>query len=521
MGRKLQPGEAVHTFNDRGTLNVRDVEIRRIEASRIEDDENSIVVFFKMNLSTGWDCPRAETMMSFRSAQDYTYIAQLLGRMIRTPLARRIASNAELNSVSLFLPYFDAETVKNVVNALRDNEAIMPTETGTSKELITLERNLEFSDVFEAMDDLITYRIDSARKQASLKLLIQLSRALTMDGIDLEAQRNIKNAVLSKMDTEILYIKEHGDFNNRAAAITGFPLGTLTFDYGDNALSFDEETQTMTLSEFDISRHFEQAGKLLGEGLHKEYWIRHSARDHIEVKIEVIVITNDTDAMERINEFAENEFITLYENNKRSIARLSEARKVIYERLINASTQPIAVPWLLPDSIDFTVSDDCLIIEQHLYCDDSGTFKTTLNPWEHGVVVEELRNDAVCWLRNLDRKKWSLEIPYEVSGVTTSMFPDLVIVRADAQGYVFDILEPHDPSRKDNYPKAVGLAKFAEKHWDIYGKIQLIRQKRGPDGRDHFYRLDMSQTAIRNKVRGITSNEELDRIFESDAIRAD
>ena len=101
------------------------------------------------------------------------------------------------------------------------------------------------------------------------------------------------------------------------------------------------------------------------------------------------------------------------------------------------------------------------------------------------------------------------------------MFPDLVIIRADAQGYVFDILEPHDQTRKDNYPKAVGLAKFAEKHWDIYGRIQLIRQQRGPDGRDHFYRLDMSQTAVRNKVRGITSNEELDRIFESDAFRED
>jgi len=38
-----------------------------------------MVVFFKMNLSTGWDCPRAETMMSFRNASDYTHIAQLLG----------------------------------------------------------------------------------------------------------------------------------------------------------------------------------------------------------------------------------------------------------------------------------------------------------------------------------------------------------------------------------------------------------------------------------------------------------
>ncbi|MEG1926836.1 MAG: DEAD/DEAH box helicase family protein, partial [Ruthenibacterium sp.] len=177
LGRQLQAGEVVHTFNDRGSISVRGVEIQRIEASRIEEDGNAIVVFFKMNLSTGWDCPRAETMMSFRSAQDYTYIAQLLGRMIRTPLARRIASDAELNSVSLFLPYFDEVTVKNVVSALRDSEAAMPAETGTSKELVTLNRNLAYADVFESMSDLVTYRIDASRKQSPLKLLIQLSRA--------------------------------------------------------------------------------------------------------------------------------------------------------------------------------------------------------------------------------------------------------------------------------------------------------------------------------------------------------
>ncbi|WKB36363.1 hypothetical protein QS257_04315 [Terrilactibacillus sp. S3-3] len=89
LERKLLPGEVVHTFNDRGTIKVRDVDIQQIEASRIEEEENVKVVFFKMNLSTGWDCPRAETMMSFRSAQDYTYIAQLLGRMIRTPFGKK------------------------------------------------------------------------------------------------------------------------------------------------------------------------------------------------------------------------------------------------------------------------------------------------------------------------------------------------------------------------------------------------------------------------------------------------
>jgi type III restriction enzyme len=88
------------------------------------------------------------------------------------------------------------------------------------------------------------------------------------------------------------------------------------------------------------------------------------------------------------------------------------------------------------------------------------------------------------------------------------------VVSADAHGYVFSVLEPHDPSRKDNYPKAVGLAKFAENHGDHFGRIQLIRKAKGPDRREHFYRLDMSKLKVRNRVRGITSNAELDRIFE-------
>ena len=86
-----------------------------------------------------------------------------------------------------------------------------------------------------------------------------------------------------------------------------------------------------------------------------------------------------------------------------------------------------------------------------------------------------MNRGAVSWLRNLDRKPWSLSIPYENNGVAVPMYPDLVIIRADAEGYVFDILEPHDSSRQDNFPKAVGLAKFAEKHWDVFGRIELIR----------------------------------------------
>jgi len=79
-----------HCFQDQADLQISGHIIRKVEASRIQDTGEIKVVLFKTALSTGWDCPRAEIMMSFRRAQDPTSIAQLVGRMIRTPLARRI-----------------------------------------------------------------------------------------------------------------------------------------------------------------------------------------------------------------------------------------------------------------------------------------------------------------------------------------------------------------------------------------------------------------------------------------------
>ena len=122
-GFKLESGQVVHTFGGTtASLTVNGLEVRYEEPSRIADDRNIRIVFFKENLSTGWDCPRAETMMSFKRANDATYIAQLLGRMVRTPMQMHIQVDDVLNDVHLYLPYFNEETVKDVVEALQSTE---------------------------------------------------------------------------------------------------------------------------------------------------------------------------------------------------------------------------------------------------------------------------------------------------------------------------------------------------------------------------------------------------------------
>ena len=129
-GFKFKEGEVVHTFGQTTSdININGLKVKYEEPSRINDNKEIKVVLFKENLSTGWDCPRAETMISFRRAVDATYIAQLLGRMIRTPTQGRIQVDETLNDVRLFLPHFDVNTVNEVVDELQNSEgADIPTE---------------------------------------------------------------------------------------------------------------------------------------------------------------------------------------------------------------------------------------------------------------------------------------------------------------------------------------------------------------------------------------------------------
>ncbi|WP_082493822.1 hypothetical protein [Massilia sp. Leaf139] len=89
-----------------------------IEPQRVEESKWVRVLIAKDAISTGWDCPRAEVMVSFRTVNDKTQITQLLGRMVRSPLARRIPGNDRLNAVDCLLPKFNRQAVEQVVDEL-------------------------------------------------------------------------------------------------------------------------------------------------------------------------------------------------------------------------------------------------------------------------------------------------------------------------------------------------------------------------------------------------------------------
>jgi len=512
LSKPLAEGEIAHTFHETGPLTVNDRTIRHVEASRIEEDPNIRVVLFKMNLSTGWDCPRAEVMMSFRPAQDHTYIAQLLGRMVRAPLARRVEKDAALNDVHLYLPHYDRKTVEQIVQDLKNVEDVPPVETGVGSDLIVLSRRPDTEAIFAATQRLITYRVNAVRRQSHLRRLMGLGRALTQDRIDADAQTNVTNQIVAVMAQELERIRWSGNFEQQARRITG--IGLETVELRRMTITDERTYQTIHAASADIERQFEEAGRRLGNGLHMTYRKAQGDRDADDVKVELIVIADNTAAMQALEDMAAAAFSRLFEQHKQKIIVLNEQRRQQYEKLKVASAKPEAIPWILPDSISFRRKPDASVFDKHLYVGDNGEFRTELGTWEQDVLEEELRDPTVVgWLRNLDRKPWSLELPYRKSGTYTSMFPDLLIVRQDGDKYLFDILEPHDPSRDDNAEKAVGLAEFAENHWTLFDRIQLIRRQTSPSGKLEYYRLDVGKESVRQKVRAISSNNELNHVF--------
>ncbi len=133
--------------------------------------------------------------------------------------------------------------------------------------------------------------------------------------------------------------------------------------------------------------------------------------------------------MARLETKAESAFDVVYDQHKYAIGQLKEKERVRYERLRLGTAKPVELEWRLPERIQFTERANEGPRKRHLYPEEDGGFRADLGTWEAELLAEELVNtEVVGWLRNLDRKPWSLEIPYESGGEVRPMFPDLLVV---------------------------------------------------------------------------------------------
>lgn len=527
LKQPLKSWELAHSFDVEGPIDIGSQTLAHIYPEQIATSDAVKVVFFKMALSTGWDCPAAEVMMSFRPAKDATYIAQLIGRMVRTPLARHVQAYEQLNSVDLYLPRYDTKNVERIVEKLTegDYEYIPPSDVVTSN--VTLKPAKGSEPFIKAWDNLPSYIVPRRHKPKQVWRLMRLAGQLARDKIANTPVADAKESCMRVLDSELAAASADPNF---AASVQGkaiVEIGEKVFGMRELITLRDGKHNVPALDR-DMNAVFIQAGRRIGEGLHIEFWRRRlkmSAPEGEETPAEYeersLVAKNETtvllsdqnviDAVEKAAADLVTDWLTKY---KAKIAELPEGKRVKYKKIEGATGQPKMTTNPLPKSIVTTRPEKAKKRDKHLFEDSAGEFheEKPYTSLERRVLDHYLSDPAVkFWLRNFDRKDWAIRVPWKKGSEWRSMYPDFVVFREVEGVVVADLLDPHTTSQDDAIGKALGLCQFAKDHGTSFGRIHLI------DEVDGIVRvLDLKAKSVQDKLLTYNTNEQLRQLYRDE-----
>jgi len=519
-GVTLRQGEVVHTFNNVEVINMNGLEIRYLDPSRIAEDKDVRVIFFKDNLSTGWDCPRAETMMSFKVATSYTNIAQLLGRMVRTPLQKRIETDDTLNEVNLYLPNFNSVTVERVK---RELEGTIPTHIDThptEKQILELRGKLPCGisrqEVFEAINDaqIDSYAIPKKGITDYKTALFKLCHLLVRTRLYRNATKDLLTDIVGKIILYIQQLENNGQYEQAMDSVRVMNDKIVSLDALGAVITDEKDGNSFTLTDTDIYNWSENVESQFGrDGVLTAYRQKRAGEyDNTDLRLHFILYVYDQNCKEQLDAFCKAKFHEYVDKYRHELESRGEAEKREYEKIVKAhvSTQPFDL--CLPDLIVTSKNPEGQTYNDHLYCDGAGNSVFKLNTWEEDVLLAERQKEGfVCWLRNIPNKESSLCIQYKSGAELKPLFPDFIVVRKVNDKLEFYILEPHYTGYADSVSKLKGMAAYSERCTSVK-RNEMLRVVESPTGKK-IQTLNVASSAVRNDVFLLNDNDELNNLF--------
>ncbi len=509
-----------HVFGEHTTQKFGKYPVPYIQPQRVQDDTWVRILIAKDAISTGWDCPRAEVMISFRPAQDRTYIAQLLGRMVRTPLARRIPGNDRLNAVDCLLPRFDKDTVEEVVRALREGVGDSPP---TGRILVNPVEMGPNPAAGEAVWEKFISLPSQTRPQRGAKPAVRLtalSHELASDGL-LPGAGGKAHAAMHRVLDDFIIAGGRAFADKRAAVMTvdgrtiiaHMKTGMLQDGFfqaeADDAVIGDAYRRTARILSPDIARTYTvERAKRNPEAEHDLDDALIEAREEVAALhlMENLQVLFDAEA----SRLADNWFSEHHER----IKRLPDERQEAYRQIAALSAAPQDVDLVRPTSRfeptrarEADGSETVIpAYRQHLLCDEQGFYPAELQSWERAVLeAESNRKGFLFWYRNPDRPSQdSLGIAYVEDGDTKIVRPDFIFFVKEKGEVVADIIDPHGTHLSDSLPKLQGLARYAETHSHCYRRIEAVAEEGG-----RMRVLDLINAKVRKAVMNASSARSL------------
>ncbi|MBU1305070.1 MAG: type III restriction endonuclease subunit R, partial [Alphaproteobacteria bacterium] len=513
------PEDAVaHVFGEHSTQRFGRHTVPYISPERVQESAWVRILIAKDAISTGWDCPRAEVMVSFRPAVDKTHITQLLGRMVRTPLARRIPGNDRLNSVDCLLPFFDEASVREVAKALMSGGDGSDELPGRRVLINPVELKPNPSIPEAVWDKLISLPSQSLPKRHArpIKRLTSLAHELAVDGL-LEDAGKVAHLEMHRV-LDGVRARFRAEVDTARKSVLTVEGKSLKADLKGGSMSFDD-----FLEEADyavIEDAYRRAARGISPDVAMSYseYLARSEGDANDIEAALLdahvtigalgLVAGVKEALEGEAETLATQWLTRF---RVDIKSLSDERQDVYRQIREMSAKPMDVglarpiSWMQPTTVREVNGAETPLpqFERHLLCDNQGMIPVELNLWEGDVVRAELaREGTVAWYRNPSRASQdSLGIIYEDGGESKILRPDFVFFIQMPDGSVAaDIVDPHGIQFGDSIPKLKGLAKYAAQFGDQYRRIEVIAKIA-----DRYRALDLTEPATRLAVATATS----------------
>lgn len=507
-----------HVFGDHTTQRFGNHDVPYIEPQRVQDSTWVRVLIAKDAISTGWDCPRAEVMVSFRAASDRTHITQLLGRMVRSPLARRIPGNDRLNAVDCLLPKFSKKTVEAVVDALMTGDESAAPSSRILIDYVEVKPHPDASsavwDAFEALPS----QTRPQRGAKPAKRLTALAHELASDDI-LQHAGKLAHAEMHKA----LYAFQESQkekIEAKRKSVMTVDGKTVIADMKGKAKTFDEFWEDADVAVIDDA--YRRAARIFSPDIARSY-VEHLAKkvasvdddpeEFLEAIVEARVTVAGLGLVTEVQAYFDGEadklakaWLTTYGPQ---IKALSDDRKETYRQIVEMSTEPESVDLAKPESrYEATKAREndkevaFPIWKNHLLCDKDGKYPAELNDWERAVVEAESKREGFqFWYRNPQQPgQSSLGIAYLDDEQYKVVRPDFIFFAEQDGKIVVDLIDPHGLHLADALPKLKGLAAYAEVWGGTYRRIESVAEACGK-----LRVLDLKRLDVRQVIKEATS----------------
>ena len=512
---ELTPEAIAHVFGEHKIQTFGRHSVVYISPERVQESSWIRILIAKDAISTGWDCPRAEVMVSFRPAKDRTHITQLLGRMVRTPLARRIPGNDRLNSVDCLLPFFETKSVEEVADILMrggvdDGDTPLPGR----RVLIHPAEMIPNPDIAEMVwDKFISLPSQSIPQKTvkPIKRLTALAQELASDNLIPDAGKKAHAEMHKVLDAaKARYATEIAAARSAVLTVEG---KTLKADLQGKGKSFDDFVEEADY--VVIEDAYRRAARGISPDLARTYaeYIAEKNDDADSLEEALVEAHADIAALglvPDVQDYLESEADKLakqwFEENRVLIKSLSDERQEAYRLLKSWSKEPedidLAKPnsWMVPTTVlENDVETQLPKFPQHLMSrKEEKLFPVDLNSWETKVLKTEMNREGFqAWYRNPSRSSQdSLGIAYSEDQSYKIVRPDFLFFSQDQDGLIpVDIVDPHGHHLSDALPKLIGLAQYAETHGKNYHRIEAVTEI---DGR--LYVLDLTDESVRTEI---------------------